>query len=54
MFRLVSSAGLYCGRFYWLRRRLEILWHILVMVFRTCWRRPTILIKSLAIMPQVI
>jgi colanic acid/amylovoran biosynthesis glycosyltransferase len=38
--------------FYWFRRSPGILSHMLALIFRTCWRRPAILIKSLAILPK--
>lgn len=38
--------------FYCLRRSPGILSHMLVLIIRSCWKRPLILIKSLAILPK--
>ena len=37
---------------YWLRRNPTILWHMVALITRTCWRRPRIWFQSLATLPK--
>ena len=47
-FRWLALRDIY----YWSRRNRGVFRHMLALIFRTCWRRPAILIKSLAILPK--
>ena len=42
-FPYLFDWGLWADVGYWLRKRPTVLWHLVLLITRTCWRRPELL-----------
>ena len=51
-FPYLASLRIWHDVWYWLKKHPLILWHIISMITRLCWKRPRLWLQSLVIVPK--